>query len=423
MGSLLLPVSKSIARTMLVIAALFVAGCGNVPVEPFQAFSQSLTELSEGSDKALADLVPLSERRFKRELLEELEGGGPEDGEESLLESLQITMDANSPFAVKKAPLFLKTEQFKLGVNQVTGSLRTYAQLLLQLADPDLLSQKTFDDLATNLNANAFQALSAMNTDPSASAQRDVALFSQLAVGATEAYLKSKRKSDLIDILEKNQPAVAHFAEHMQRAVYIMAQATVNEYVATYPVLARKALIKNTRIKAIDEWIALDRNHIRQIKTLQALHEAYGRIPAAHAELTKVVAEPQEGLSTIISVMETGKRLQAGYDQALAANKADAAQAQADKASAQADALQAEADAAALRAGAAHIAAIQARVQADDDPDNEDKQRAAQELEEVANELNRNAEKKKARAQEMRKAAVGMQQRVDEIRKGLIGAP
>lgn len=415
--------SRSIISSMFAIVVLLTAGCASVPVEPFQAFSQSLVELNQGSDKALADLMPLSENRFKRELIEELEGGDGEDNEESLLESMQISTDPSTPFTIKAAPLFLKTEQFKIGVNQVTGSLVTYSQLLLQLADPELLSKKTFDDLATDLNANAFQAISTMNTDPSEQMQSDVALFSQLAIAATQAYLQSKRKSELINALEKNQIAVANFAKAMQRAVVIIAQATVNEYLANYPVLARKAVVKSTRTKAVDELIALNRNHIRQIKTLQALHQAYGKIPAAHAELAKSVAEPKQGLSTIINVMETGKWLQAGYDQALAANRAESAQTKADKASAQADALEAEAEAAALRSAIANVAAVHARIEADADPDNKDKERVAKELEETAKELKEEATKKKTSAQELRAAADIVQQRADEIRKGLIGAP
>jgi hypothetical protein len=356
-------------------------------------------------------------------LAEELEEGGGEGEEESLLESMQIATDPSTPFTVKAAPLFLKMEQFKMGVTQVTGSLVTYSQLLLQLADPELLSQETFDDLATDLNANAFKAMSTMNTNPSGQTQSDVALFSQLAVAATQAYLQSKRKDDLIDALEKNQTAVANFAEEMQRAVVIIAQATVNEYTADYLVLARKVVVKSSRERAVEELISLDRNHIRQIRMLQALHQAYGQIPAAHAELAKAVAEPKRELSTIINVMETSKRLQAGYDQALAANKAESAQAKADRASAQADALEAEAEAAALRSATAGLAAVRARIEADADPNNEDKERAAKELEEAAKELKEEAEKKKAGARELRAAADIVQQRADEIKRRLIGAP
>jgi len=410
-------------RTMAAIVVLLTAGCASVPVAPFQAFSQSLVELNQGSDKALADLVPLSENRFKRELAAELEEGAGEGEEESLLESMQIATDPSTPFTLKAAPLFLKMEQFKMGVNQVTGSLVTYSQLLLQLADPELLSQETFDDLATDLNAHAFNAMSTMNTDPSEQAQSDVALFSQLAIAATQAYLQSERKDDLIDAIEANQAGVANLAKEMQRAVVIIAQATVNEYMADYLVLARKVIVKSTRERAIDELISLNRNHIRQIKTLHALHQAYGKIPAAHAELAKAVAEPKRELSTIINVMETGKRLQAGYDQALAANKAESAQAKADRASAQADALEAEAEAAALRSATANLAAVHARIEADADPDNEDKERVAKELEEAAKALKEEAEKKKASARELRAAADIVQQRADEIKKRLIGAP
>ena len=424
---------------MIIILVLFTAGCGSVPVEPFQAFSQSLVELNQGTDKALADLVPVSEARFKRELAEELEeadkaieegeadeegeaeeeGEADEEEEDSHLESLLLSTDDNSPLTVKAAPLFLKTEQFKIGASQVTGSLVSYSQLLLQLADPELLPQSTFDDLAKDLNGNASNAINTMTTDPSEQAQSNVALFSTLAVAATQAYLESKRKADLVKALKENQSTVSDFAKAMQRAVIIIAQLAAQEYQEGSIVLARNVIAKTNRQKAIEDLITLDRNHIQQVKSLQALHQAYGKIPAAHAELAKAVAEPKEGLSTIINLLETGKRLQAGYDQALAANKAQSAQAMADRASAQADALEAEGEAAALRAASANVAAVQARIEANSDPEDERKEQVAKELEETAKNLKEEAENKKTSARELREAADVVQNKADEIKKGL----
>ncbi len=58
---------------------LLLAGCGSVPVQPFEAFSQSMLELSQGTDKALAELIPVSEARFKAELIESLDEASESD--------------------------------------------------------------------------------------------------------------------------------------------------------------------------------------------------------------------------------------------------------------------------------------------------------------------------------------------------------
>lgn len=407
---------------VLILILLLTSGCSSIPTEPFKAFSNSLVELSIGTDKALAELIPLSEKNFKRDLIKELDSGRVSSGQDSLLESLAISTDL-STITVKVAPLFLKTEQFKIGTGHVTKSLVMYSQLLIQLSDPELLSKKTFNDLAIDLNANAFQAVSTMNTDPSERTLKKIALFSQLAIATTQSYLQSKRKSELVNALEKNQQTVDEYAKAMQRAVKIMTKSINVEYLMNYRLLIRNASIKNTRIQGVDDLIALDRNYIRQIKTLQALYQAYGDIPSAHAELAKVVSVPEKGLSKIIHIMEAGKQLQAGYDSSLAFNKSENAQAKADMASAQADALEAQAETAVLRFANANVLAVNARIEANAEPNNNDKEVAAQQLEKNAKDLKAEAEKKKTSAQELRAAANAVQQSVDEIKKRLITVP
>ena len=205
----------------------------------------------------------------------------------------------------------------------------------------------------------------------------------------------------------------------MQEAVDIIAKLNLNEYDIAFGELQQNALAEQTRGQAIEELIALDRDYINQMTTLTALRGAYRQLPEAHNELAKAVNDEGQGLSTIINVLETGKRLQAGYDQALTANKAAAVQAEADKASAQAAALEAQAESAALEAAMAKLAAEQARIDAAANPDDEEKQNLARDLDAAATAAEEEAATKAANAQELRAAAEAVQERADDIKRRL----
>lgn|SRR5215813_1286767 len=124
----------------------FLAGCASVKPAPFQAFSQSVQQLREGTDKALATNESMATERFMREALETT---APPRPKSSTVEQLRLVIDQTKPFSwgAEKAPLFIKAEQFRRGVGQATNALMTYSELLVRISSPDLLPQSTFDQL------------------------------------------------------------------------------------------------------------------------------------------------------------------------------------------------------------------------------------------------------------------------------------
>jgi hypothetical protein len=410
---------SSVRIVYLLLASAFASGCAPLPTSPFQSFSESLVALKDGTDQVLGAIAPQAETRFKREAIAELEtayetGEAPD---EPLIDTLLLE-SSGSPLAISAVPLFLKLDQFRLGASQTTGALVGYARLLQQLSSPDLLPAATFNQLATDLNSNAMQALNSMSSAPGQQAQANVALFSQAAIAALQAYLQSKRKEALAGALATNQKAVSDFAGLMQSAVNIMALAAQNEYNANFQDINKRALVAATRAKAIDELIALDRAYVAQVRTLQDLRDAFGKVPAAHEQLAAVVEGSGQSLSAVVSVLEAGKRLQASYGQAAAANRVASADAVAAAAAARADAREAQAETAALRAASANAEAVEARLAASADPHSQTKAANATALKEQASALAEEAERLRSEAVELRTAAGVVRQRADDIKDG-----
>ena len=420
-----IPICRSrLMRVCFLISAWILCallnGCGTVKPAPFQAFSQTVQQLKVGTDKALEVNESMSSDRFLREALQTTAKGDPKK-----VNQLRLPIDATKPFSfgTTSIPLFMKAQQFRQSTTQAIGVFTSYSDLLLRLSSPELLPRETFDKMALDLNANAYDA--ALATSNEIPDQEKVALFSTIAVALTREYLESKRRSKLVDALTANQPTVDNFAQHMRNGVQIAATHAAQEYDEESQELFEKMTTRTgpapepVRREAIQQLIELDRKYIQQLSVLQSLHGAFGQIPNAHAELVKAIENDDSKLPTTVGLFEEGKRLESLYDRSLAVNKGKAAQAIADRATALADKLDAEAEAAQLRADRAIADALKAKSVAEADPSDERKKARADETRERAEKLKDGALVIKKKAAEARTSTNEAQKQVDEIKKKL----
>jgi hypothetical protein len=383
---------------------LALTACASVPIEPFDDFVKATAGLHKGTDSALATLVPMSEARFLKEV----------ERQPGKIEELMLTLDANDPLSFTVNAYFLKVEQFRNGTGEATQALVSYAELLQQLASPKLLPQETFDDLATELNANAFSAVSAMRGDAGTGAAQSVGLVSSAAIAATHAYLESKRRSSLASAISENQKTLEAYSTLMQQNVSLTAVALNNEY------LARAQEFLQLRDPA--SFAALDRGHILQVQSLRALSDAFADIPRAHASLASAVRDNGGAVAGITSLLESAKRLQTFYDQSVAANRSAAAQARADAATARAAIARSEAENLSLQAASANSKAVAAREAAKKNPSDLAKAQTAKDLETHAGQLRKLADEAAATADALEAAAQQVQQAADAIKKSSGGS-
>jgi hypothetical protein len=402
------------------ILFLLLTGCGTVKPAPFQAFSQSVQQLKVGTDKALEVNESMSSDRFLREALQTTA-----KGDSKKVNQLRLPIDATKPFSfgTNSIPLFMKAQQFRQSTTQAIGVFASYSDLLVRLSSPELLPRETFDKMALDLNANAYDA--ALATSNEIPDQEKVALFSTIAVALTREYLESKRRSKLVDALTANQPTVDNFAQHMRAGVQIAATHAAQEYDEESQELFEKMTTRTgpapepVRREAIQQLIELDRKYIQQLSVLQSLYGVFGQIPNAHTELVKAIENNDSKLPRTVGLFEQGKRLESHYDNSLAVNKVKAVQAIADRATALADKLDAEAEATQLRADRAIADALKAKSIADADPLAEGKKTRADETRERAEKLKDEALAIKKKAAEARTSANEAQKQADEIKKKL----
>lgn len=392
---------KMFSFALLLIPGL-ISGCATqVKQEPFTAFAESAEAVRDGADKAMEILIPQNVTRYKKELQEELKA---KDSVE-LYSSARLELSDNSPFDFESVPDYMVFDQFKVGLREMTNALQNYSVLLRDFADDEIQSKEEFEKFATELNANAFEALRVVDNNAGGNSAENSGLISSVAAAAFNNYLKNKQKDVLVDAVEKNQEIIFQYADKVQQAIKIIAAASNQEYLSASQEYAEQMLDQNKSSSAIDGLVKLNRDHFSQIQALKTLSDAIGKFPSAHKELRNAAINPDHSLSGMIELVNRGNQLKSMAENAKKANTNILLETDAKNIEAQAVVLEVEAKLASLDASSAQADAVVARLDANANPDDTQKEQKAKELEEKSSKLKDVANKKAADAKLLREAA------------------
>lgn len=293
----------------VVIVFFLITGCGTIKKQPFSDFSSSLQELRKGADEALKYNDTANRSRF---IEETAEASATVDGAEDI-KNLLIQSVEEEPFAwrMNEILLFMVSPQFRSGVYTLNSTLVAYSELLASLADSDIVSQKEFDTLAKDLNANLKAAASTLEFE---GIDEGVGIFSVAASQATRAYIDSKRRSKLREALEKNQPLMVNISAMLQKAIRIAVLNLRQDYDQRSIEIARR-LVPNPSIdvahrkKTVKALIELNEDYLMRLKILETLNNSYRSLPAAHLELIQAIEKPGYNLAAVQGLYENGKHM------------------------------------------------------------------------------------------------------------------
>ena len=293
----------------VVIVLFLITGCGTIKHQPFSDFSSSLQELRKGADEALKYNDTANRNRF---IEETAAASATVDGAEDI-KNLLIQSVEGEPFAwrMNEMPLFMVSPQFRSGVYTLNSTLVAYSELLASLADSDIVSQKEFDTLAKDLNANLKAAASTLEFKE---IDEGEGIFSVAASQATRAYIDSKRRSKLREALEKNQPLIVNISAMLQKAIRIAVLNLSQDYDQRSIEIARK-LVPNPSVdiaqrkKNVNAFIELNEDYLIRLKILETLNSSYRSLPAAHLELIQAIEKPGYNLAAVQGIYENGKHM------------------------------------------------------------------------------------------------------------------
>jgi hypothetical protein len=293
----------------LVLGFLILVGCGTIRPQPFGEFSNAVQQLRKGADEALKYNDEANRDRF---IEETAEASARPDGADEV-ENLLIEGIPGHPFAwqMTEVPLFMVSQRFRSGIYTLNSTLLAYAELLNNLANSDLVSRKAFDALAKDLNASLMAAAAALGFE---GAEKGAGIISVAASEAAGAYIENQRRAKLREALERNQTLIEDLSQQLQGAIRLAGWNLRNDYELRSKRLADR-LVPNpsvglsSRKKTVQGIVELNEDYLKRLGVLEALHNAYRALPAAHRELTEAVTRPGFNLASVQDLFENGKRL------------------------------------------------------------------------------------------------------------------
>lgn len=415
--------SFKIFKIITVWSGLFIAaGCSSIDSKPFEKFSVSLTELDKGATASLNISIPLTESRFRNELVSDLRAGRSE-----AYQLITVQVDAFDPFYISPGPLFIEAERFKAGIQKSNQVWIDYASLLVMLSSEKLSDPADFEKMSTDLNNHSMNAIRAFKTDPSEVSAKNAAIFSTIAVTAAKEFIDNKKKETLTKVLVDNQTAIDSFAEQMKSATIIMAQYSTQEHTELQQVESRNLLTllvgtDEVKIqKSVSKLIEIKQRHAQQMLSLNTLYIAYSKIPEAHKALSNSLSESDTSLAAINSLFEKGVAMHTSYESKLTQNKAELIQAKSDAADALASAAELKYQQAVLVSSQAQLDYTRAIADSSNSPNDQGKKDLASNLKEQAGKLKEDADKLKEQAEALRIAANSVQDSANIIKNTITG--
>lgn len=309
-----LPTFKLRALSFLGFVVLqgILSGCPPIQHQPFSEFATSIQSLRDGADEALQINYQWSRDRWLKKTMTTIAGGG--NAADESVQQLLLDGVPGDPFGwqMPKEPLFMKTRRFREGAHRLNTALLDYANLLKELAQPDVLSENQFTQLTSTLNANVQSAATSLKFE--GMTKRDSAMISLAAAELFRQHILNSQRSSLRKAIEENQKSIESLAKLGVEATRIAALHLRQEYEYRSLKTALKLAPPNQpSTQSLESLLQLNERYIELQSILRTLHDTYIALPGAHRELASAVARPSLDLTWIRSVYENGRRLQRLY--------------------------------------------------------------------------------------------------------------
>lgn len=271
---------RAILTGVVCLALCACASVGTVPAGPFQQFHASVVQLGASADQALAAEQELTYQRYIHTV-----------ADTRGFDELQLHPDTDGAIFdmnVENVPLYGEIRATRKNLADMNALVGQYAEFLLAIAgaaenSPGVDATGVADALRTNATALA----ETLQVSP----DLDNGWFFGFGVIA-EAYVESRRREALVDLLRSADDEMNAFAQLGQMIASLSAGGIQAEYLASFSRETAGAgeLDEQDRRELVADVLELNAQTLHQLETLRQLRDAYGALPGAHLQLQTAVA-------------------------------------------------------------------------------------------------------------------------------------
>lgn len=307
-------------RFLPILFALIFTACATSPPnrEPFQAFLDATSQVAESAEQAITHEYEQSleayENRFKT-------------GEQKDVVALMLSFDETEVFEAnyKNDPVFIAIGEQRRQLGELNQLVTQYAALLVRIVGAS--GAYNVDEQAAALNEQTQALIASVNELGSKETARssshtdkvDKSAWLSTAFAATaKAYIESKRRASLVELLHLGQPLIDAYAQLGQAIALTGAASLKTDYSNRF-----LGAVKRDK-KHVKGLLAINKAFVGRLKTLKELDGAFQALPKEHVRLTAAVAAGAEvSFSALVERAESLKSLYEGISEVKAEPEAE----------------------------------------------------------------------------------------------------
>ncbi|MDD5699164.1 MAG: hypothetical protein PHH77_11155 [Victivallaceae bacterium] len=283
--------------------ALILIGCSSLDPQPFKQFAVSAKSAQFGFNAVMRLNYDWSRNGYAAAFVTDKKA-----------KLSQIIVRPEQGYAWKWGnqaglPHYFSVRETGVALAGLNDAFSKYAALLAGLADASPVNQKTFVQMAENLNQNASEALETLDI-PAAS--KKFTIVSAAAIDAARWYIENRRKSYLVKAIRNNQRNVEKYSNLGNSLLAAIRNGIKAGYGKQMEVLKGRWQ-KNQDIEIVKQILELNEKYVKAMQTLQELEKAYTALPRANAELAVAVKEPELAKKSIKQLYTAALRIQQLY--------------------------------------------------------------------------------------------------------------
>ena len=279
---------RSLRASALLGLLLLLSACVStsppIPPNSLGDFRDTLVQLNAKSTEALTAEHEWSYRNYKRWV----------KGEEALNPNSLALQFCDSDFDAywgscdlesEGTPVFMVIADSRRDLGRLNQMLIDYANFLLLFNSANEDTRSSLEDAAGRIGQSAQSIAAGAGLTLN---EARFGAFAKIGVGIVEQLLAKKQRDGMVAVLADFQPGMQAFADLGAQAMQISAAGIQTEYQTEVQPLKRAIVQEQdntSRLKLVEELIALNEQTARQLDVLGSLTAAYGSLPGAHAEL------------------------------------------------------------------------------------------------------------------------------------------
>lgn len=271
---------------------LIFAGCANIDRKPYENFEKNISAVSESMKASLSTSTIWS----REDVIEKIA-----TDPKVRASSYQIEPGLQYDWTMSERPAYFTFKDTEDKFSSLASVFINYARILSQLAGNEIQDEKSFSQMATDLNRHGIEA-----TKDISNVGAGIPIISSAAIHLLRSYVDVKRLDYLEKAIAENQKSIEDYCSLSIKLVRVNRENLKKVYSGKFLATAVDWKLKTVeqRRNASRQLTDLNDHFLRNLSVLKELDRAFTLIPENHKNLITATQTNMESLKASVEKLQ-----------------------------------------------------------------------------------------------------------------------